>query len=161
MIIFLEKCNLIKFVNNYGHPVIISRGVNSHGSKEFKVEGKSYKLKTVIKNVQKTDKIEPVVYTAKDGRKDVGKKLLLGERDSFSLIPGDCDGEFIDVVISSQTNLPPKGIFFAYFASWLGIINNLLYSLKIIEVQVLSNTPRKTSEICLEKQRKCQISKLM
>lgn len=85
--------------------MVISRTVNKGEKREFAIEGKVYKLNTVFKKVQNFVKMEPVVYTAKDGK--TGKKLLLEGSESFALIPGDCDEEFVNVAISSLK--PIKG----------------------------------------------------
>ena len=102
---------MINFINNYGRPIVISRTANNGSKKEFLIEGKSYKLNTFFKKVENVDKMEPVVYSAKDGKDD--KKLLLEERDSFTLMPGDCDGDYIDVIVSSPR--PIKGTYFLDF----------------------------------------------
>ncbi|XP_065062129.1 uncharacterized protein LOC135688976 [Rhopilema esculentum] len=101
-----ERCNLIKFINNYGKPVTITRSVRSQEKKQFVIEGKMYKLNTVFQKVQNIVRMEPVVYSAKDSKKD--SNLLLDGKDSFTLMPGDCDGEFVEVEISSPAK--PEGI---------------------------------------------------
>ena len=95
---FLVKCNLINFTNNYGTRVVLTRITNNGDKKEFLIDGESYKLNTMFKTVQNIGKMEPVVYTATDEK--TGKKLLLEESDTFTLMPGDCDNNFVNVAIS-------------------------------------------------------------
>lgn len=101
----LEKCNLIKFINNYGKPVAISRNLNKGEKKEFVLEGKTYKLNTVFKKVQNVVRMQPVVYKAKDVKTD--EDLLLEGSESFILMPGDCDEDFVDVAITSAQPVKP------------------------------------------------------
>ena len=79
--------------------------VNKGEKKEFVIDGKSYRLNTVFKKVKNSINMEPVVYTATDGKDD--KKLVLDGKESFTLMPGDCDEDFVDVVIAVPE--PVKG----------------------------------------------------
>ena len=78
---------------------MISRSVHDGEKKEFAIEGRYYKLNTVFKKVENVIRMEPVVYRAKELKTD--KKLSLEGKETFTLMPGDCDGVFVDVIVSS------------------------------------------------------------
>eukprot|EP00794_Sanderia_malayensis_P004866 gene4866-5505_t len=96
-----ERCNLVNFINHIGKPVIISRRVNDR-LKEYIVEGENYKMNTLFKKVENVLKMEPVVYSARESG-DGRKRLALDGLDSLTLMPGDCDGDFVDVIISPRS----------------------------------------------------------
>lgn len=93
-----ERCNSINFINHLGKPIKISRNANDGTRKDFLIETEKYKLNTVFKKVENFLKMEPVIYKAEDP--ETSEKLALDGKDSFTLMPSDCDGEFIDIIIS-------------------------------------------------------------
>ncbi len=94
---------MVNFINHIGRPVKISRDVNKGQTKDYVIEGENYKINTVFRKVENPLKMGPVVYSARQTDND--KRLALDGKESFSLMPGDCDGEFIDIIVSP---LPEK-----------------------------------------------------
>ena len=74
--------------------------MNDETIKGLVVKEDSYKLKTVFKKVQNVQRMKPVEYYARDSKTD--DLLWLDGMDSLTLIPGDCNADFIDVTITPR-----------------------------------------------------------
>ena len=81
------------------------------------IETEKYKLNTVFKKVENFLKMEPVIYKAEDP--ETSEKLALDGKDSFTLMPSDCDGEFIDIIISPLS--AEKGLYASAILVILGL----------------------------------------
>jgi len=87
----------VTFIKQVKKPIRIWKTVSKTSFKGFIIIGKVYRVKTIV-----ADRHKPIVYHAEALGGDPLSELLLDGQDSISVLPFDCDDEFINVSVSSR-----------------------------------------------------------